>query len=42
MGWGRREEVWGYSWGEEGRRKIGANWRRGREVRWGREGVWER
>ena len=42
MGWERREEVWGNSWGEEERRKIGADCRRGRAVRWGREGVWER
>ena len=35
---GRREEVWGYSWGEEGVRKIGADLRRGREVRWGGRG----
>ena len=42
MGWEGREKVWGNSRGEEERRKIGADCRRGRAVRWGREGVWER
>ena len=41
MGWEERVKVWGNR-GEEERRKIGADCRRGRAVRGERAGVWAR